>query len=90
MTNYEFLKNLAFIASVVIPLFNVPLIARMIQRKSSADLSMVWLFGVLSCLLLMLPYGIVTEDQVMKYFAIVNASVFSIVVLVAVFFRIKN
>ncbi len=80
------LQKIALIASVALPLWNIPLIYRIIQRKSSKDVSLAWALGVWTCLLLMLPSGCVSKDLVWKVFTIVNLVLFTgVVVTVLVF-----
>lgn len=71
------LETLALVASVVMPLWNIPLIVRIVQRKSSADLSFAWFFGVWGCIVLMLPWGVMTKDVVLRAFTFVNFFLFS-------------
>jgi uncharacterized protein with PQ loop repeat len=78
---------LALGASVVMPLWNIPLIVRVIQRKSSRDLSLFWLWGVWGCMLLMMPWAFVTKDIVLKTFSSANFVLFSGVVLVVIRYR---
>ena len=75
------------VAAVGLPMFNIPLVMKIIQRKSSRDLSMSWVVGVWVCLLLMLPAGVRTEDIVLKAFSIVNIVLFSVVLVVAFKYR---
>ncbi len=81
------LEMLALIASVVMPLWNIPLVVRIVQRKSSGDLSLAWLWGVWLCMLLMVPWAVVTKEVVLKVFSLVNFILFSSVVLVVVKYR---
>lgn len=83
----DYLQTLALMASVVMPLFNIPLIVRIVQRKSSEDLSFSWFFGVWICMLLMLPWAFVTKDTVLKVFSFVNVSLFSLVGFVMIKYR---
>ena len=69
------------------PLFNIPLIIRIVKRKSSKDISLVWALGVWVCILLMAPAGFVSEDMVLKAFNISNLTFFTLVVLVSVKYR---
>ncbi|MBF0570011.1 MAG: hypothetical protein HQL18_04480 [Candidatus Omnitrophica bacterium] len=78
------LEKLALAASIIMPLWNIPLIVRIIRRKSSEDLSLAWFFGVWVCMLLMLPWAVVTKDTVLKVFSFVNASLFSVVGIVMI------
>ena len=38
------LEIIALVASVTMPLFNIPLLVKIIRRKSANDLSLWWLF----------------------------------------------
>ncbi|MCK5706237.1 MAG: hypothetical protein KAI43_01195 [Candidatus Aureabacteria bacterium] len=80
-------KIISLIAAVILPLWNIPLILRIIKRKSSKDLSLYWVFGVWTCLLLMFPAAVVSTDIVWKVFNIVNIVMFSLVVVVAVLYH---
>ncbi|NLE65523.1 MAG: hypothetical protein GX606_06375 [Elusimicrobia bacterium] len=82
------LETLALIASIVMPLWNIPLILRIIRRRSSEDLSLAWFLGVWGCMLVMLPWGLVTTDKVLKVFSIVNLTLFSVVGIVM--FKYRN
>lgn len=84
-------EKIALVASVVLPLWNIPLIYRIIQRRSSQDVSLSWALGVWVCLMLMLPAGIVSPDRVWKVFTIVNSAFFSgVVITVLIFHRNKK
>jgi len=84
------IEMLALVASVVMPLFNIPLIVRILQRKSSADLSLGWLWGVWTSMLLMLPWAFVTTDTVLRVFSIVNFVLFSGVAYAVMKYRPKQ
>jgi hypothetical protein len=71
------------------PLFNIPLIIRIIQRKSTADLSLTWLFGVWGCILIMFPSSQVSADPVLRVFGLSNVILFSGVVGAVVWVRIR-
>ncbi|MDP3919271.1 MAG: hypothetical protein Q8R76_00470 [Candidatus Omnitrophota bacterium] len=81
--------NLGLIASFLLPLFNVPLIMKIIKRKSSGDLSLVWVIGVWSCLALMLPQALISTDFVFRIFGIMNMLLFSVVLIVVLKYRHK-
>ncbi len=83
-------EKIALIASITLPLWNIPLIARMIQRKSSDDISLAWALGVWGSFALMAPQGFVSTDIVWKTFSMINFFAFSIVAGVVVFYRIKK
>ena len=81
------LELLALVASVVMPLWNIPLIVKIVQRKSSHDLSLFWLWGVWICMLLMVPWALVTHELVLKVFSFVNFVLFSGVVVAVMKYR---
>jgi uncharacterized protein with PQ loop repeat len=83
----HFFEVLALVASVVMPLWNIPLLIKIVRRKSSEDLSLSWLFGVWTCMLFMLPWGFITQDTVLKVFSFANFVLFSCVVIVVVKYR---
>jgi len=85
-----FFTRIALVASIILPLWNIPLIVRMVRRKSSADLSLYWVFGVWVCFLLMFPAGLKSDDIVWKTFNITNMVLFSAVVVTAVIYREKS
>ena len=75
------LDYIGLAASIVMPLFNIPLIVRIIRRRSSADISMSWAMGVWICALLMAPSGFTSKDMVWRSYNIVNLVLFSGVVI---------
>jgi len=81
------LKHLALVAAVVLPLWNVPLILRVIRRGSSRDISMYWAVGVWVCLVLMAPSAFTSTDVVWRVFNIVNFVLFSAVLVTVLVYR---
>ena len=75
------IENIGLVAGIVMPLFNIPLIVRIIHRRSSADISMAWAMGVWVCCLLMAPAGFTSKDMVWRCFNIVNLVLFTGVVI---------
>jgi len=84
------MEKVAFVAAVVLPLWNIPLIMRVIQRKSSEDISLYWVLGVWTCFLLMAPEGFRSPDPVFRIFNIMNMILFSAVVAVVLKYRRKS
>lgn len=74
-------------AGFFLPFFNIPLIMRMVKRKSSHDLSLTWVFGVWTCTLLMFPLAFLSDDLAMKLFSVTNFTLFSTVVFFTVKYR---
>lgn len=85
----NFFTGLGAVAGAAMPLFNIPLMARIIRRRSCEDISLAWLFGVWICILLMVPAALVSDDLVLKAFAASNVVLFSCVVGIVVYFRWK-
>ena len=86
----QFFNQVGLIAAVAMPLWNIPLIVRIIRRKTSADISLVWVFGIWSCILLMFPSSLKSTDLVLKAFGVSNVVFFSAVVVVVYMYRNKG
>ena len=83
-------EKLGLIAAVILPLWNIPMIVRIIKRKSSEDISLAWALGVWVCFLLMFPNGLRSPDIVWRTFNILNMIFFTVVMLVTVYYRKGN
>lgn len=81
------MEKIALIAAIILPLWNIPLIARIIKRKSSKDISLYWVLGVWVCFLLMAPSGFSSSDAVWRTFNIMNLILFTAVVIVVLAYR---
>ncbi len=84
------MQKIALIAAIILPLWNIPLIVRIIKRKSSEDISIFWALGVWTCFALMAPAGFSSSDPVWQTFNIVNFIFFSTVVIVVLIYRKKG
>ena len=82
-------KTISLIGAVTLPLWNIPLIARIVRRKSSDDISMAWAAGVWACIVMMLPSYLFSEDRVLKFFGVFNTVAFTAVFFVVLKYR-KN
>ena len=81
------IQTLGMVSAVAMPFFDIPLIWRVMQRKSSEDISLVWTFGIWVCILGMLPSSLVSPDPILKAFAIVNTLLFTAVVVAVVWYH---
>ncbi|MDD5492883.1 MAG: hypothetical protein PHV60_09450 [bacterium] len=81
------IKTLGLIAAIILPLWNIPLIIRIIKRRSSKDISLFWALGVWVCLLGMFPSGITSNDIVWKTFNIINLILFTAVTVYVVIYH---
>lgn len=83
------MEKIALVAAIVLPLWNIPLIVRVIKRKSSKDISMFWALGVWTCLVLMAPEAFHSPDPVWRVFNVMNLVLFTAVVFVVLLYRSK-
>ena len=78
----DFLEKVSLVAAVVLPFWNIPLIIKIIKRKSSKDISLSWALGVWVCIVLMAPAGFTSVDKVFRVFNIINFIFFTTVTAV--------
>lgn len=83
-------EQIGTVAGILMPVFNIPLIVRIIRRKTSEDISLGWAFGVWICMLLMLPASMKCTDLQLKGYVISNAIFFTGVVAVVLMYRKKR
>ena len=81
------IEKIALVAAVILPLWNIPMIVRIIRRKSSKDVSLFWAIGVWVCLALMFPAGLRSNDIVWKTFNIINIILFTGVAFCAILYH---
>jgi uncharacterized protein with PQ loop repeat len=81
------IEKISVVASFILPFWNIPMIMRIIKRKSSQDISLSWALGVWVCFLLMFPDGLRSTDPSWRTFNIVNMIFFTTVVLVTLKYR---
>ena len=84
------IKTIGLVAGIILPLWNIPLIYRIEQRKSSRDISLYWAIGVWVCFVAMFPSALVSTDVVYKSFSIMNLLLFTAVTIEVVRFRRKG
>ncbi|MDP8293190.1 MAG: hypothetical protein RAP41_02035 [Candidatus Orphnella occulta] len=84
------LAKISLIAGIVLPFWNIPLVVRVIRRKSSQDISLWWGIGIWTCLALMLPHGLITEEIVLRGFTIANFTLFTITYIIILYYRIPR
>ena len=78
------IQTVGLIAGIILPLFNIPLIVKIIKRKSSRDISLIWVLGVWICIVLMSPSAFTSKDIVWRTFSYSNILLFTIVMIVTV------
>ena len=68
---------IGLVAAICLPLFNIPLILRIVGRRSSDDISLVWVVGVWVCIVLMAPSGFRSPDIVWRVYNYANIFFFT-------------
>ncbi len=81
------MEAIGFWAAVALPLFDIALIARVIKRKSSADISQIWAWGLWLTSVLMAPSAFVAGDKTAIGFNIVNVVMLSAVLVAVIKYR---
>lgn len=76
-------------AAFLMPFFNIPMIYRLIHRKRSDDVSLVWIGGVWICTVLMTPKALTSPDMGFKLFGISNILFFTVNTFLVFYYRIK-
>jgi hypothetical protein len=80
-------ETVGLVCAVGMPLWNIPLIIRIVKRRSSDDISLAWALGVWICIVLMAPSGFMSKDIVWRAFNIMNLVMFSAVVFFVLKYR---
>ena len=81
------MKTIGFWAAVILPLWDIPLIVRVIQRKSSQDISMGWAVGIWFTSVLMAPSAFISGDKMAIGFNTVNVIMLTAVLIVVFKYR---
>ena len=87
MMSSNLIEKIGLVAAVVMPFFNIPLILRITKRKSSKDISLFWVLGVWTCIILMAPSAFVSTDIVWRSFNSVNLVMFTAVMITVLKYR---
>jgi uncharacterized protein with PQ loop repeat len=70
-------KIISLVAAIILPFFNIPLIVKIIKRRSSHDIALSWVWGVWICTVLMAPSGFFSNDPVWHFYTIINLVLFT-------------
>lgn len=84
------MKTIGFWAAVILPLWDIPLMVRVIKRKSSQDISLGWILGLWGSSVLMAPSAFVSVDRTAIGFNIVNVIMLTAVLIVVLKYRRGN
>jgi uncharacterized protein with PQ loop repeat len=73
----DILKIVGAFAGAVMPLFNIPLIMKIRERKSAKDISLAWAWGIWICIILQTPVALMSSEIAFKAFGISNIVFFT-------------
>jgi hypothetical protein len=76
------METISFWAAVALPFWDIPLIVHIIRRKSSADISLVWMWGIWLSSVLMAPSAFVSGDKTAIGFNVVNVTMLTALLIV--------
>ena len=79
---HDIIEKIGLFTAVILPFWNIPLILKIIKRRSSSDISLAWAVGVWVCVLLMAPSGFQSKDVVWRTYNIINFILFTLVFIV--------
>lgn len=85
----HWIEKIGTLSAIALPFFNIPLILRLWQRKSSKEYSMTWTLGVWACIVLMTPQTMRSQDVAFRSFGLFNAIFFTVVAFLIVKYRQK-
>ena len=74
-------------AGMIMPLWDIPLIIRILRRKSSSDISLVWMWGIWICSVGMTPIAFIGHNTVAIGFNVVNVTMLSALLIVVLKYR---
>ena len=84
------METIGFWASVALPLWDIPLMVRIIRRKSSQDISMSWAMGIWVTSVLLAPSAFISGDKMAMGFNTVNVIMLTAVLIVVFKYRKGN
>ena len=87
MHNVSWIDWIGTAASFAMPFFNIPMILRLLKRKRSDDISLIWTGGVWICIVLMTPKALTSSDLAFRLFGMTNILFFSAVTFLVFYYR---
>ena len=78
------MKMIGLWASIILPLWDIPLIVRIVQRKSSQDISLAWAWGIWITAVMMTPSAYIKGDMLAIGFNTMNLIMLTVVLIVVV------
>jgi uncharacterized protein with PQ loop repeat len=81
------LKTIGLIAATVLPLWDIPLIVRIVRRRSSQDISLIYAVGIWVTAVMMAPSAFVSGDKLAIGFNVMNVIMLTGVMVVTIKYR---
>ena len=82
-----YVKTIGFWAAGILPLWDIPLMVRVVKRKSSQDISLGWAFGIWISSVLMAPSAFISGDHLAMGFNTMNVIMLTGVLIVVFKYR---
>ncbi len=84
---HDIIEKIGLVTAIILPFWNIPLIIKIIRRRSSSDISLAWVVGVWVCVVLMAPSGFQSKDMVWRTYNIINFILFTAVFMTVLKYR---
>ena len=81
------MKTIGLLAATILPLWDIPLIVRIVRRKSSQDISLIYAVGIWVTALMMAPSAFVSGDKLAIGFNTMNVIMLTAVMVVTIKYR---
>lgn len=81
------MKTIGLIAATVLPLWDIPLIVRIVRRRSSQDISLIYAVGIWVTAVMMAPSAFVSGDKLAIGFNVMNVIMLTGVMVVTIKYR---
>ena len=72
---------------MILPLWDIPLMVRVVKRKSSQDISLIWALGIWFTSVLMAPSAFISGDKLAIGFNTMNVLMLTGVLIVTIKYR---
>jgi uncharacterized protein with PQ loop repeat len=80
-------KTIGLWAATILPLWDIPLIVRIVRRKSSQDISLIYAVGIWVTSVMMAPSAFVSGDKLAMGFNTMNVIMLTAVMAVTIKYR---
>ncbi len=81
------MKTIGLWAATILPLWDIPLIVRIVRRKSSQDISLIYAVGIWVTAVMMAPSAFVSGDKLAIGFNTMNVIMLTAVMIVTIKYR---